>query len=257
MKRTILLIFTAVALISCAREPGHVKVLAHRGFCSTGSEFTTDENTLDALKRAQQKGVDAVEFDVHLTADSALVIRHDNRIAPGLTCQGSTLEEIRAHTLPFGNRIPTLREWLEQAKKTPQVLQMLEIKAHPGEGEKTVIAKSLEIIRELDMLDQMYMLSFKSSTLDEVLRQEPKMKVILNSSDLHHSMSPAEVKEHGYTAVSYNIGVILNHPEWIEEFRKDGVETFLWMVNCTYLRGLAEDLGFTWVTTDFYDIVGY
>ena len=130
---------------------------------------------------------------------------------------------------------------------------MLEIKSHKGDREKELIAKSLEIIRELDMVDQMYMLSFKSSTVDEVLRQEPNMKVILNSSSLHHSLTPAEVKERGYYAVSYNINVILNHPEWIDEFKSYGIETFLWMVNSPYTYNIAKELGFTWATTDFYD----
>lgn len=242
-----------LALNACTQQHPPVKILAHRGHVSTGDQFTTDENTLEALKRAQEQNFAGCEFDVHLTADGHLVIHHDNKIAPGFTCQGSTLEEIRAHKLPFGHQIPTLREWLEQAKQTPQLLQLLEIKSHPAAREAELIAKSLEIIRELDMLDQMYMLSFKTQTLDEVLRQEPNMKVLLNSTSLHNSLTPEEVKERGYHAASYNINVILNHVEWIEEFRANGVETFLWMVNTPYLYNLARELGFTWVTTDFYD----
>ena len=244
----------ALSLTSCCKQPSsEVKLLAHRGNASTGTEFTTDENTLDALRRAQELNFAGIEFDVHLTADGQLVIRHDNKITDELSCQGSIFDEIRAHRLPFGHQIPTLREWLEQAKKTPHIYQMLEIKSHKGEREKELIAKSLEIIRELDMVDQMYMLSFKSSTVDEVLRQEPNMKVILNSSSLHHSLTPAEVKERGYYAVSYNINVILNHPEWIDEFKSYGIETFLWMVNSPYTYNIAKELGFTWATTDFYD----
>lgn len=244
----------ALALSSCCKQASaDVKLLAHRGNASTGTEFTTDENTLDALRRAQELNFAGIEFDVHLTADDQLVIRHDNKITDELSCQGSTFDEIRAHRLPFGHQIPTLREWLVQAKKTPHIYQMLEIKSHKGEREKELITKSLEIIRELDMVDQVYMLSFKSSTVDEVLRQEPNMKVILNSSSLHHSLTPAEVKERGYYAVSYNINVILNHPEWIDEFKSYGIETFLWMVNSPYTYNIAKDLGFTWATTDFYD----
>ena len=257
MKKIILLLSVAfMAFTACTEQSTHkVKILAHRGNASTGSEFTTDENTLDALKRAQECNFDGIEFDVHLTADGELVIRHDNKIVDGLSCQGSTFEEVRAHVLPFGHQIPTLREWLEQAKQTPHIVQLLEIKSHKGEREKELIAKSLEIIRELDMVDQMYMLSFKASTLDEVLRQEPKMKVVLNSSSLHHSLTPEQVKEKGYTAVSYNINVILNHLEWIEQFRSYGIETFLWMVNSPYTLNIAKELGFTWATTDFYDVI--
>lgn len=256
MKRIIVLFaVAAMALAACTEQTHSVKILAHRGNASIGSEFTTDENTLDALRRAQELNFDGVEFDVHLTADNQLVIRHDNKISEQLSCQGSTFDEIRAHVLPFGHQIPTLREWLEQAKKTPELKQLLEIKAHKGGREKQLIAQSLEIIRELDMLDQMYMLSFDAAILDEVLRQEPNMKVILNSSNLHHSLTPEQVNAKGYHAVSYNINVILNHTEWIEQFRNYGIETFLWMVNTPYTYNIAKDLGFTWVTTDFYDAI--
>ena len=92
----------------------------HRGLVSEGDRFVTDENTLDALRRAQEhRDIGAVEFDVHMTRDSQLVIRHDNRIDAGLSCQGSTLEEIKAYTLPHGNKIPTLHEWLVQARAAP------------------------------------------------------------------------------------------------------------------------------------------
>ena len=256
MRKIFVLLSVAVmALTACSEQQKSVKILAHRGNASTGSEFTTDENTLDALRRAQELNFDGVEFDVHLTADNQLVIRHDNKINSELSCQGSTFEQIRAHVLPFGQQIPTLREWLEQAKQTPNIKQLLELKMHKGERNNELITACLEIIRELDMVDQMYMLSFDAAILDEVLRQEPNMKVVLNSSNLHHSLTPEQVKAKGYHAVSYNVNVILNHTEWIEQFRNYGIETFLWMVNTPYTYNIAKDLGFTWVTTDFYDAI--
>lgn len=259
MKRIFPALMLAVLLFaSCAAPQVHPKVLAHRGLRSTGSEFTTDENSLEALRRAQERGVDGCEFDVHMTADSQLVIRHDAKISPTLNAQRSNFEDIRAFRLPFGNQIPTLHEWLTQAKETPEVLQFLEIKSHSSQAvENIVVAKCLEEVRSLGMLDQMYFLSFKPQTCDEVLRLEPKARVLLNSSNLHHSMPPEEVAAKGYTAVSYSVEVFLNHPEWVKEFRDRGIETFFWMVNSVYLRDIAEKLGVDWVTTDFYDIVGY
>ena len=179
-------------------------------------------------------------------------------IEEGLSCQGSNYEDIRAYLLPHGNRIPTLGEWLDQAKKTPEIKMMLELKAQGSEErEKLLVSKCLEEIRSRDMLDQMYMLSFKSETLDEVLRQEPGMKVILNSNSLHHSMLPEEVKAHWFQAVSYNVSVILNHTDWIQQFREAGIETFMWMVNDVNLRKIAEDFGFDWITTDFAQELKY
>ena len=259
MQKTLSALLLAVLLLaSCTAPKPHLKVLAHRGHRSTGTEFTTDENSLDALQRAQERGVDACEFDVHMTADSQLVVRHDAKITHTLNCQKSNFEDIRACRLPFGNQIPTLHEWLVQAKETPQILQMLEIKAHANQKvENVVVAKCLEEVRSLGMLDQMYFLSFKPETCDEVLRLEPKARVLLNSSSLHKSLPPEEVAARGYSAVSYSVEVFLNHPEWVQEFRDKGIETFFWMVNSVYLRDIAEKLGVDWVTTDFYDVVGY
>lgn len=257
MKKALIILMAAVLALSGCRQEKQMKILCHRGLCSTGSEFTTDENSLDALRRAQEKGVDAVEFDVHLTVDGHLVIRHDDKIANGLYCQRSSFEDIRAFVLPFGNQIPTLQEWLDQAKQTPQMKLMLEIKSHPWEKEKELITMCLDEIRARDMLEQVQILSFSVKTLDEVLRQEPKMKVTLNSGSIHGSLTPAEVKEHGFTGASYNQVVFLNHPEWIAEFKEYGIETFFWMVNCKYLRDIAAELGCDWITSDFHDEVAY
>ena len=261
MKKTLAIIGTALLLLSgctTGSQKSHPRVLSHRGLRTAGTEFVTDENTLDALKRAQDKKVDGCEFDVHMSADGELLIRHDAKITSTLNMQKSNAEEIRAYRLPFGNQIPTLHEWLEQAKQTPDILQFLEIKAHATqERENEVVAKCIEEVKAMDMMDQVYFLSFKPQTCEEVLRLEPNARVLLNSSSLHNSLPPEEVEKLHINAVSYSVEVFLNHPEWVAQFKEKGIETFFWMVNSLYLRDIAENLGVDWVTTDFYDIIGY
>ncbi len=60
--KKLLILFTALCvLLSCgSQDKPKVKILAHRGLCTTGVNFTTDENTLEALRRAQEEGVDGV-----------------------------------------------------------------------------------------------------------------------------------------------------------------------------------------------------
>ena len=36
-----------------------------------------------------------------------------------------------------------------------------------------------------------------------------------------------------------------------------GIDTFLWMVNSDFMKKQGKELGFTWMTTDFYDVIGY
>jgi len=263
MKKILLLCATAlVALSSCCsstkQSENRVNILAHRGFCTCEGKVVTDENSLDALRRAQEFGCMAVEFDVHLTADGKLVIRHDNKIADGLSCQESNFDDIRAFVLPFGNRIPTLHEWLEQAKTTPGLGLFLEIKNHATrERENECVRLIIEEVKAMEMESQVKYLSFSAETCDEILRINPAAKVTLNSSSLHNSMTPQAAADRGYAGISYQSPVFLNHPSWVGEAKVLGLDTFFWMVNCTYLRDIAADLGCSWITSDFYDVVKY
>jgi glycerophosphoryl diester phosphodiesterase len=102
-------------------------VLAHRG-----APFAAPENTLPSFAVATRHGVDAIELDVHLTADGALAVIHDATLDRTTERSGAvaslTLDEVRAAdaghaytvdggaSFPFrghGLRVPTLDEVLD------------------------------------------------------------------------------------------------------------------------------------------------
>jgi len=95
-------------------------VIAHRG--ASGSEF---ENALAAFRAAAARGADAVELDVHTTADDAFVVQHGDRVAGHLIAQ-SSLKDVRAHPLPNGETIPTLQEALGTI--VPGMIAFVEVK---------------------------------------------------------------------------------------------------------------------------------
>jgi glycerophosphoryl diester phosphodiesterase len=85
-------------------------VIAHRG--ASAREL---ENSLAAFRAAGPLGADAVELDIHATADGILIVHHDETIAgdhhiPHLT--GRQVEELR---LRNGEPVPTLPEALDAA----------------------------------------------------------------------------------------------------------------------------------------------
>ncbi len=95
--------------------------IAHRGASGQG---LAPENTLAAYEKAIEIGVDAVEIDVHLTADNQVVVIHDRAVDRTTDGSGSvdtmTLSEIRElsagswFSSEFASeRIPTLEEVLE------------------------------------------------------------------------------------------------------------------------------------------------
>lgn len=98
-----------------------VMVVAHRG-----DWRNAPENSIWAIKKAVEMGVDMAEIDLALTKDSVLVLMHDRTIDRTTTGKGKpadyTLAEIREFYLrdgaghPTRMRVPTLEEVLEVAK---------------------------------------------------------------------------------------------------------------------------------------------
>lgn len=133
-------------------------VVGHRGCAGL-----RPENTLTGFKYAVEMGVDAIEFDVHLTKDGRVVIHHDFHLNtmitrasdgswfdnPGLPFCQKTIEEIRSYKLgrirpgtPYtishpevqnieDEPIPTLDELFDLARRYPNVQLQIELKTTP------------------------------------------------------------------------------------------------------------------------------
>lgn len=112
-------------------------MIAHRG-----DRVHAAENTLDALRRAQALGVDALEFDVRVSADGVPVVIHDPHVDRTTTGHGlvraMTFAQLRAldagASAPAGNRagpltIPSLEEVLEEFPRMPLVIEVKEMRA--------------------------------------------------------------------------------------------------------------------------------
>ena len=98
-------------------------IIAHRG--ASGYEV---ENSLAAFRAAADRGADAVELDIHTTADGALVVHHGERIGDHFIAHAS-LREVRDHPLPNGESVPMLEEAL--AVIVPRMIAFVEIKSVP------------------------------------------------------------------------------------------------------------------------------
>lgn len=113
-------------------------VIAHRG-----ASVEAPENTLPAFALAVELGADAIELDVHLSADGEVVVLHDPTLdrtcaRPGAVA-GLTTRELRAvdagaaftpdggRTFPFRERgvhVPTLAEVLEAFPGVPLLVEV-------------------------------------------------------------------------------------------------------------------------------------
>jgi len=103
-------------------SPGPL-VVAHRG--ASAREV---ENSLAAFRAAMQLGADAVELDVHATADGTLVVHHDEAIA-GRRIPQLTAHQVAELRLSNGEPIPTLAHVLEAIG--PRLQVFVEVKSLP------------------------------------------------------------------------------------------------------------------------------
>tara|TARA_Y100001972_G_C7659337_1_gene332315 strand:- start:2487 stop:3374 length:888 start_codon:yes stop_codon:yes gene_type:complete len=109
---------------SGAQSPEGIS-LPDRGVCAhRGAMMTPPENTLSAFKAAIESGAHMIEFDVHLTKDSQLVVIHDYTVDRTTDGTGKvadlTLDQIKeldagSHKSAkfVGEKVPTLSEVLE------------------------------------------------------------------------------------------------------------------------------------------------
>jgi len=98
-------------------------VIAHRG----ASAYEV-ENSLAAFRAAVRLGADAVELDVHATADGALFVHHDTAI-DGRPIPRLTASEAGAQRLPNDEPLPTLDQALQACGPGLQVF--IEVKSLP------------------------------------------------------------------------------------------------------------------------------
>ncbi|HWP38532.1 MAG TPA: glycerophosphodiester phosphodiesterase [Gemmatimonadales bacterium] len=90
-------------------------MIAHRG----ASAYEV-ENSLAAFRAAIAMGADAVELDIHDTADGEIVVHHDPALG-GRAIGELTASAVRSHRLSNGEAVPLLSEVLEALGPAPLV----------------------------------------------------------------------------------------------------------------------------------------
>jgi glycerophosphoryl diester phosphodiesterase len=164
-----------------AGAPRRVEFVAHRG-----ESHDAPENTLAAIRLAWERGVDAVELDVHLTADRELVVIHDadtERVTGGrakLVVAQHAAAELRKLDVGAwkgarcaGEHIPTLGEVLATLPRDPDKRLLIEVKVGPEATEP--LAAAIEAAGR--PRGQTAVISFNLETCRSVKKRLPAVKV--------------------------------------------------------------------------------
>lgn len=153
-------------------------ILGHRG-----AKGEAPENTVPGFLYAKRiPGLDAFEFDVHLTKDGVLAVIHDatvdrttNGSGPVADFTATELAALDARAAfpgwPVPCGVPTLEEVLDVVAEIP--MMQIEIKTDTPERLERVVPLLLQTIHDRQMEEQVIITSFDPAALAIVQRLEP------------------------------------------------------------------------------------
>jgi len=215
------------------KELRKISIVAHRGGAAL-----MPENTLAAFRYAIELGVDAVECDVHLTADGQVVVFHDFSLQQ-LTGVAGTIEEIDEQhrqklRIGAGNELPPLLRELVQLLVGKTTRLYLEIKTNGrAEHELQLAEKSCDILRELDLLKQTSAISFEPTCLAPLMAAGVSCGPCVDNPDIFLGQSLtaqlAYWQSEGYRDLSLNGGC--TSPDFVKAAIDFGFYVGVWTIN--------------------------
>lgn len=165
---------------SVAESP---KIIAHRG-----ANDRMNEATIAAYKMAAADGVDALEIDLRMTEDGALIAMHDQTINRTTNGQGDvgdySLEEIKSfltigeyHGQTFTEEISTLNEIISTFTDTEHYY----IETRLVNGEIKIEEPLIELLEENNLLEKglVTIQSFSKESLNKIHELDPEIPLTL------------------------------------------------------------------------------
>lgn len=250
----------ALALAVSATAAERPRLAAHRGGAGLWPE-----NSLTAFRGALAVGVDALEFDVHLTADGEPVVIHDATLDRTTTGHGAvralTLARLQTvHLLdrngaPSAETVPTLAQVLALARPT-SVAVLPEIKLDLARAPYPDIEpRVVALLRSHAMVARASVQSFDEGTLKRVRALEPAVRTMLLVNRVRmttHGSMPADPVRWAVEAGAADLGIdfrLIDAP-LLAAARAAGVRVAAWTVNADDdLRRMAA-LGVDLVMSD-------
>ncbi|MGW0858296.1 glycerophosphodiester phosphodiesterase [Streptomyces sp. NPDC002690] len=205
------------------------------------------ENTLRSFVRAQRAGMDAIELDLHLSKDGALVVMHDadvDRTTDGTgRIADKTLAELRELDAGLGERVPLFEEVLDAVDSPIQ-----------AEIKDAAAARALaEVITRRGLTGRVEVSSFHDEAVAETGRLLPGLPTVLIASRWGPDVVE-RARVAGAATLALNIRRLTL--ETVEQARDAGLRVIAWVVNTPEQLALVRAFGLDGATTDRPEIRG-
>ncbi|MGW4034583.1 glycerophosphodiester phosphodiesterase [Streptomyces sp. NPDC004838] len=203
------------------------------------------ENTLRSFIRAERSGMDAIELDLHLSKDGALVVMHDADVDRTTDGTGpiaeKTLQELRELDAGEGERVPVFDEVLE-AVDAPLQAEIKDVAA----------ARALaEVLLGRDLVHRVTVSSFHDDAVKEIASLVPGVRTVLIASRWGGDIVD-RAKAVGAGTLALNIRRLTL--ETTEHAHDEGISVIGWVVNTQEHLRLVRALELDGATTDFPEI---
>ncbi|WP_299537294.1 glycerophosphodiester phosphodiesterase family protein [uncultured Streptomyces sp.] len=214
--------------------------IGHRGLMGV-----EPENTLRSFVRAERAGMDAVELDLHLSKDGALIVMHDAEVDRTTDGTGRiadlTFEELRVLDAGQGEAVPLFEEVLD-AVGSPVQAEIKDVAA----------ARSLaEVIRRRGIAERVEVSSFHDAAIAEIHRLLPDVRTVLIASRWGADIVD---RAEAAGASTLALGIRRLTLELVEQAHGEGLRVIGWVVNTEQRLRLARAFGLDGVTTDYAEI---
>lgn len=203
------------------------------------------ENTLRSFLRAEQAGMDAIELDLHLSKDGALVVMHDTAVDRTTDGTGpiaeQTLAELRELDAGDGERVPVFEEVLD-AVRSPVQAEIKDVAA----------ARALaEVMHRRGLVGRVEVSSFHDEAVAEIAALVPGVRTVLIASRWGADVVDRAMAV-GAGSLALNIRRLTL--EVVERAHAEGLGIIGWVVNTQDQLRLARAFQLDAVTTDFPEI---
>lgn len=222
-------------------------IVAHRGFWNC-EEAGFSENSIAALRCAQEAGFRGSEFDVNMTSDKQLIVFHDNSVE-GKRIEDHPFSDFTYYRLPNGEPIPTLDQYLEQGKESAETMLVCELKPHSSSDiENKLVGRTIACIDAHGLLDskRVMFISFSFHMCRILALLLPDFTIQYLGSD----KSPRKIWQEGINGIDYHHYALRMHPRWIRIAHERNMSVNTWTVNKkgTMEKMLERQVDF--ITTD-------
>ena len=219
------------------------EVICHRGYWDTDGSA---QNSIRSLVKADSIGAWGSEFDVWMTADGVLVVNHDETFE-GITIETAKWKQLKNMRLKNGEPLPTLEQMLECGKALKTRL-IVEMKPHTKrEQELEAARKIVKMVKEMGLEERVEYITFSYQGMKNLKELAPDGTPVYY---LNGELSPSQLVELGVAGIDYSIGVMRDHPQWIDEAHSLGMKVNVWTVNSDRDMEWCINYGVDFITTN-------